>query len=356
VKDRNDPLWILVWVILLGLTLAACKPASPTGQPVMTASIESPPPQDVATPVPPTQIPVVTELVPLAVLLAPVGSDAGLAESLFSALEEPIQQAGLKWEARTELDPQEPGLKLVIALPPQPGIAELASAAPQVQFVSVGIPDASPAANLSQVKTDVRYDQQGFLAGLIAAMLTPDWRVGAVSAAETAEGKAARNGFINGAVYFCGLCQAYHGPIFDYPLYVDIPLNASQADWQMTVDALVAKAVETVYVFPRDGQEELLRALAQAGINIISSGTPPEDIQDRWIASIETDPVIPILEHLPDLLAGQGNIEMTAPLVIREVNPALFSPGRQSLAEKKRLALLSGEIDTGIDPLTGENQ
>jgi hypothetical protein len=88
-------------------------------------------------------------------------------------------------------------------------------------------------------------------------------------------------------VYFCGLCQAYHGPIFDYPLYVEIPSNASQADWQAAVDALVSQAVKTVYVFPEAGHVDLLRALAQAGIQIIGSGTPPEDIRAHWIASIE---------------------------------------------------------------------
>jgi len=304
----------------------------------------------------PAQVPTEPQPLPLAVLLAPVGSDPVLAESLRAGLEGPITQAGLRWEMRTELDPQEPGLRLVIALPPDPGISELASQAPQVQFVTVGMEGTPPMANLSQVGGEVRYDQQGFLAGAIAAMLTPDWRVGAVSTGDTTDGKAARNGFLNGAVYFCGLCQAYHGPIFDYPLYVEIPSNASQADWQAAVDALVSQAVNTVYVFPRAGQDDLLRALAQAGINIISSETPPEDIKAHWIASITTDPVAPILEHLPDLLAGKGGIDMTAPLVIREVNPALFSPGRQSLAEKIREDMLEGVIDTGVDPQTGETR
>jgi hypothetical protein len=347
-------LWIFVWMIPLVMVLSACRSVSPTSQPIRTVPVISTATLQAPASATPAQVPTETQPAPLAVLLAPVGSDPVLAESLSAALEEPITQAGLRWEMRTELDPQEPGLMLVIALPPDPGIAELASQAPQVQFVTVGMGDIPSMANLSQVDGEIRYDQQGFLAGAIAAMLTPDWRVGAVSTGDTPDGKAARNGFLNGAVYFCGLCQAYHGPIFDYPLYVEIPSNASQADWQAAVDALVSQAVNTVYVFPGVGQDDLLRALAQAGINIISSGIPPEDIKAHWIASITTDPAAPILEHLPDLLAGEGGIDMTAPIVIREVNPALFSPGRQSLAEKILNDMLGGVIDTGVDPQTGE--
>jgi hypothetical protein len=345
-KARINRFWRFVWIFLLGIVLAACRPVSPTSQPVVTVSITSTSTQPAAPSATPAQTPTETPPTPLAVLLAPGGSDSALAKSLYASLKEPIAQAGWRWEMQTELVPQDPGLKLVIALPPDPGIAELASQAPQVQFVTLGMGDHPPMANLSLIQGETRYDQQGFLAGAIAAMITPDWRVGVVSTGDTAQGKAARNGFLNGAVYFCGLCLAYHGPIFDYPLYVDIPSNAGQADWQAAVDALVSQAVKTVYVFPGIDQPDLMNALAQAGINIISSGTPPE--------AITTDPAESIQEHLPELLSGEGGIDMTAPLVIQEVNSALFSPGRQGQADKIRIDLLGGKIDTGIDPQTGE--
>jgi len=227
---------------------------------------------------------------------------------------------------------------------------------PQVQFVAVDMPGLQPADNLSLVGGETHFDQQAFLAGVIAAMITPDWRVGAISIADAPEGKASRNGFMNGAIYFCGLCQAYHGPIFDYPLYVEIPSGAGQSEWQTAVDALVSQAVKTVYVFPGIGEPTLLESLAQAGMNIISGGKPPQNLSPHWIASIDNDLTTPILDHLPDLLAGKGSLNLMTPIVIREVNPGLFSPGRQDLAEQIRNGLLSGAIDTGIDPLTGENR
>lgn len=344
---------ILFWFAGFVVILASCKTAVPTSQPVVTPverAIATLPSLPSATPV---VTPTETQPSPLAVLLAPNGSDPAEAEALRASLAEALSQAGLRWETRTGLDPLEPGLRLVVAISPDLGIAGLAAAAPQVQFVAVGIQGLQPAANLSTVGGEDRYDQQGFLAGVIAAMLTPDWRVGALSLADTIDGKAARNGFMNGAVYFCGLCQAYHGPIFDYPLYVEIPSGASQAEWQAAVDELISKAVKTVYVFPKAGEPALLEALAGAGINIISSGMPPEGLRSHWVASLDGDTIPLILEQLPNLLGGKSFAE-SAPMAMREVNPGLFSSGRQALAEKIKNDLLSGAIDTGVDPLTGE--
>jgi len=356
VKFRSFRLSILIWLCSSLVSLGACGPVSPSSQPVVTLPVSVTPTLQVAPSATPALTPTATQPAPLAVLLAPAGSDPARAETLRSALASPITQAGLRWEVRSELDPLEEGLRLVIAIPPDPGIVNLASAAPQVQFLAAGIPGIQPAANLSLVGGDIRFDQQGFLAGVIAAMLTPDWRVGAISVGDTPDGKAARNGFMNGAVYFCGLCLAYHGPIFDYPLYVEIPSGAGQAEWQAAVDALVRQAVKTVYVFPGAGEQATLEALAQSGINLISSGTPAENLRSQWIASIGMDPVSPILEHLPGLLEGRGGLDVLMPIVIQEVNPDLFSPGRQGLAEKIRNELLNGEIDTGVDPLTGEQR
>ena len=353
---RNRRLWILIAFFLMVIILGACQAALPTSLPVITVPIdETLTPQAVAS-VTPTRLPTETQEAALAVLLAPAGSDPMQVELLRSTLEGPLTQAGLRWEVRSDLDPFEAGLRLVFALPPDPGIADLASASPQVQFVAVNMPGIQPSANLSLVGGEPRFDQQGFLAGVIAAMLTPDWRVGVVSIADTPEGKAARNGFMNGAIYFCGLCQAYHGPIFDYPLYVEIPSGAGQADWQAAVDTLLSQAVKTVYVFPGAGEPSVLESLGQAGINIISSGAPPQNLSAQWIASIDVDSTASILEHLPDFLAGKGGLDITLPVVVRDVNPELFSPGRQKLAEEIRDQLLSGMIDTGIDPLTGDNR
>jgi hypothetical protein len=129
------------------------------------------------------------------------------------------------------------------------------------------------------------------------------------------------------------LCQAYHGPIFDYPLYVEVPSGAGQTDLQAALDSLTSQAVKTVYVFPGIEEPALLESLAQAGINIISSGAVPQNLSPHWVTSIDMDLVSPLLEHLPEFLSGKGGLELIAPIVIHDINPDLFSPGRQKLAQ-----------------------
>ena len=117
-------------------------------------------------------------------------------------------------------------------------------------------------------------DQQGFIAGVIAAMLSNDWRVGVISLSDTVEGHAARTGFLNGVVYFCGLCRPAHPPFYEYPLVYELPSTATSAEWQEAANYMVDHDVLAVYVFPQAGDESMLSILAAGKINIISSGEP----------------------------------------------------------------------------------
>jgi hypothetical protein len=123
-------------VYLIAILLGACQAVSPTSLPISTTSvgetpeIQADPTQQAAATPTPSPMPTETQEAELVVLLAPEGSDPGEVEVLRSALEEPIHQAGLSWEIRSEIDPQDAALKLVIALPPDTGIADLAASAP----------------------------------------------------------------------------------------------------------------------------------------------------------------------------------------------------------------------------------
>jgi hypothetical protein len=114
------------------------------------------------------------------------------------------------------------GLQLIVALPPDPGLAALIAAAPETQFLAVNIPGLEPAPNLSQIQAQgVRPDQSAFLAGYLAAAITQDWRAGVISLAGDA---TARLGFTNGVYYFCGLCRPAYPPFPNpgYPLSVEL--------------------------------------------------------------------------------------------------------------------------------------
>ena len=345
----------MLYAILFTGLLAACgkSPASPTAtqEPVAPPTL-TPEPLPSATS---TSIP----LPALAVLLAGPGADTALAGVLQTTLNDTITAAGLHWQIRQQLSPAELGLavSLVIALPPDPGLVALAAAAPQTQFLAVGIQGLEPTSNLSIVGAlGPQPDQQGFIAGYIAAMLTPDWRVGAITLSDSAEGRAARSGFLNGAVFFCGLCMQSYPPYYDYPRYVELPTGATSAEWQAAANHMIDYYVETVYVAPGAGDPAMLATLAAAGVNLIGSGTPAEAIRPNWVVSFSTDPLAQVQMLVPQLLQGLGRQNLPLPLDFTQVNPALLTPGKQNLAAQVLSDLLAGYIDTGVDLATGENQ
>ena len=354
-----------VILAILGLTLfiglAACQPQTQAASPTTKPAASSSTPGALETPVKPpvseaTQTS--TPTIPVALLLAPPGSDATLAQSVETVLAAPMAQAGLTLQVVSSLTTDElnENLRLVVGLPPDAGMQAFAASAPQVQFLAIGIPGLAPGVNLTIIGPQgFAEDQRGFIAGVIAAMITPDWRIAVLSLSDTLPGKAASQGFLNGAIFFCGLCNPYYGPIVDYPLSAERAAAASLEEWQAAVSFLKDKAVQTVYVFPGMDRLEVYEMLAQAGFNIIGGGKPPQ-AGIKWAASVEAVPEAAVLDALPDILAGKGGTILSMPYVIQNVDEALFSTGKQQRAMEILADLINGFIDTGVDALTGENR
>ena len=344
---------LLVLLTILVLGTAACnsesqKTATQTGLVETVALLQTDTP---------TTSPSPTALQPLVILYAPPGSDASLVDDLGSELSELAAQDGLRFDTRSQMleSDFEEDLRLVVVLPPDPGVLNLTQTYPQVQFLAIGISDLEAGGNLSVIGTGGnRPDQQGFLAGYLATVVTPDWRVGIISQGDTTSGMAARNGFVNGVIFYCGLCRPVFPPFYQYPSFYDLPGGASQEKQQAAADFLIGQSVLTVYVFPGMADSFLMEYLAQAGVNLIGADTPPASVQNNWIASVQTDLVSSVKEVWPRLVNGEGGISLELPLIITNRNAGLFSPGRQHHVENLLSDLMAGYIDTAVNPLTGE--
>jgi hypothetical protein len=357
VKQRwLQRLWIVFELGLMLLIVAACRPATAT-PPHPTDSGVTPVPQTVQTLTAlPSETPAVTATPEQGkvALLAPSGSDAGKVLALQELLAPPAQQAGLIFETLETL-PADPSLRLVVALPPDPGLLNLAAANPQVKFLAVGLTGVQAAQNISVVASGgERPDQQGFLAGYLSAVVTPDWRVGVVSAPSSLAGKAARNGFSKGLTFYCGLCRPAYPPFVQYPVFADLPEGFGGPELQAAIDLLTANAVKTVYLAPGVGDTAFVESLAQAGFQIIGGGDPPASATSNWIATVRSDETGAVVQALERLLAGEDALAISTPLALTGRNEALFSAGRQRVVDGILNDLLNGYIDTGIDPQTGE--
>lgn len=351
----NKKAWIRGIVIcLFGLVLAACvSPAATTPAtveaetlPVLTATVG------------PTETPAPTATPqPRAVLLAPAGADAQQVAALTDLLSELAAQAGLDFQSLPALTPAEldPGLRVVVALAPDAGLAGFAATAPRTTFLAIGIPDLPQTDNVLAIDpAGARADQQGFLAGYLAAVVTPDWRVGVISEVDSPAGKAHRQGFLNGVLFYCGLCRPAYPPFVQYPLAGDLTSSASEAEQIAIADTLIAQGVTTIYVAPGVDSPALLEYLAGQGINLIGSASPPAGLAEHWIASLSADWLTGVQQAWEQALEGQAAGAPPLSLVIDHVNGSLLSVGRQRVVEQIRDELAAGWIDTGINPETGE--
>jgi hypothetical protein len=351
-RYHRHRLFLFSAILLLSIWfLVACSSTTPDLPPTQTGL----PIPETAAPPTKTALEPAQEATPIiprskVVFISAQDADPVLSQQVSATLSELAASAELEFEQRTTFSPQDSTaeIKLMAAIPPDPGLALLAASAPATQFLGIAIPGLEPAVNLTVIDgTQTSPDKAGFLAGYLAAVASPDWRVGVISSSDSPQGVAQRDGFLNGVVFFCGLCRQVFPPFVTYPMYVEAPQNSSSQEWLILADTLIDNAVNTAYIPPGVGDESLLQYLAEAEINIIASISPLPGLKARWIAIISADYPSVIRNAWPDLMNGQGGGLLAAPLTFSDPNYDLFSPGRQHLVEKVLAELNAGYIDTG---------
>jgi hypothetical protein len=299
---------------------------------------------------------------PLVILLLPADLAAYESDSYQSLVYDLAQENGMRFQLRNtlsvdELQMERPSLKLVIALAPDPGLAALAAAAPEVEFLAVDIPGLTAGGNISTIGgSEQPTDKQAFLAGYMAAMFAWEWRVGILSQKDTPGGEAARTAFTNGYHYFCGYCRnpIFSSPRPDYPVVVRIPTDAKENEYIYYAAALrdynSNYYAEVVYVYPEVATEEVYSYLAEEGVLLIGQELYSEDLRSSWIASIKPD-VVPAIESIfPELLAGNGGRTVPTPLFLTDINESLLTEGKLREVQEILDGLLNGTIGTGVTP------
>lgn len=328
---------ILAWSLLL----SACG--------LGADEIPTPLPSETPTPAP-TLTP--TPTIPLVILVLPADMDQDTSNLYQKTVYDLAQQAGYRFQVRNTLSPAdlEPALKIVIALPPDPGIAALAAAAPQTQFLAINIPEVTAGGNISVLGSDVRQDLTAFLFGYIGAMVTDDHRIGMILPQGNPEAQKALTAFTNGMTYFCGLCRPFYYLPYEFPQSIEIPADESPSRYNPYADYLVLQRnVEFLYVYPDVATPDLLNYIGTIGVMGIGVNSPePRPIY--WVASMQPDVVKGIQMAWPDLLAGAGGKVIQAPLGLADVDPTLLTPGKQLDVVEVLADLTAGRIDTGVAP------
>jgi hypothetical protein len=340
--------WIFWLALLVGL--AGCGGTPPVEIPTPGIS-----PEAIPTALPePTPIPTPTPLPATAVLWAPPEVDQILVQAIQERVSQSATDAGMRFQVLPVLSLDQintDDVRWVIALASAAGLNDLVLAAPQTRFLAVGVQGLTAAPNLSVISAiENGDDQQGFMAGYLAAVMTTDWRVGVISIADSEAGQLARRSFITGAKFFCGFCSPTYPPYHEYPLYVQLNGAATAAEWQSAAELLLQKNVETIYVVPGAGDENLLRYLASSGVGLIGTAPPPDDLQGAWVATLGYQPLNAFYNFWPEFVVGSDGRAIDVPLSLSDIQYSRLSPGQGGLVEK-----MLAEVQSGYIQLVGPN-
>jgi hypothetical protein len=246
---------------------------------------------------------------------------------------------------------QSDDVRVVVFFEPTLEIIDLATSNPGIQFVALGTEGLEPQANLSIIGPDgFRLDQQAFLGGYLAAVLTQDWRIGEIVEGSDEIHSTIEVSFRNGVKFYCGLCQISYPPFNDYPIHTTVDSATREGDWISSIDFLESNAVETVFLFIQNFEVQAVGELVDNEVLLIGIKPPPETIRSNWIATIRLAPEQVLYQKWRQIISNEGGWVEAIPIVLEDVNQSLFSEGKQRFIEKILLDIQSGYIDTAVTP------
>lgn len=330
-----------LFLFLIVALLMACGGNEPT---------EIPPPTVIPSQTPPptaTMIPTASS--PLAILILPTDMDKATSDLYQKTVYDLAQASGVRFQVRnalTDVDIADPTLKVVIALPPDPGIAGLASAAPNVQFLAVNIPNLTAGGNVSVLAPDNQTELPAFLAGYTLAMLTYEYHIGMLYPEGDDSAVRAVNAFNNGMRYYCGLCRGVYLTSLNYPAFLSIPTTEDVSLHGGYANVLINdRDVDALYIYPSIATDDLLTYVGTQGVYLIGTRMPTSR-PGGWVMTVSPDTIKAIQIAWPQLIAGQGGQAVQSPLGLADVDPGILTDGKLEEVQFILNELLAGRILT----------
>lgn len=329
----------IVFGLLLVALIAACggndspEIAAPTVAPSHTP--------------PPLATPISTLSTPLALLILPADMEKTTSDLYQKTVYDLALASGFRFQVRNGLTPQDladPTLKVVIALPPDPGVANYAPSAPNVQFLAVNIPNVTAGGNVSVLAPSNEVELPAFLAGYTLAMLLDEYHLGMLYPENDPTAVAAVNAFSNGMRYYCGLCDGIYIELVSYPAILAIPANEDPARFGSYANVLINdKDVDGLYIFPSLAKDDFLSFVGTQGVLLIGTSRP-EPRPGGWVMTISPDTLKAIQAAWPQLIAGQGGQNVQSPLGLADVDPGVLTEGKLRLVQSILDELIAGRI------------
>lgn len=298
---------------------------------------------------PPSATPIPTLSTPLALLVLPADMDKTTSDLYQRTVYDLALASGFRFQVRNALSQQDiadPTLKVVIALPPDPGVLTYAPAAPNVQFLAVNIPNLPAGGNISVLAPSNEVEVPAFLAGYTLAMLLDEYHLGMLYPDGDQNALAALNAFNNGMRYYCGLCDGIYIDPVAYPAVLGIPPNEDPGKFGGYANVLINdKDVDGLYIYPSLASDDFLSYVGTQGVYLIGISRP-EPRPGGWVMTVTPDTIKAIQTAWPQLTAGQGGQNVQSPLGLADVDPGILSDAKLRMVKETLDALIAGRIRT----------
>ncbi|MDW8325725.1 MAG: BMP family ABC transporter substrate-binding protein [Anaerolineales bacterium] len=246
-------------------------------------------------------------------------------------------------------------------LSPQQWIT-LAQQHPETYFAIFGPPEAGaeiPANLLFLGGPAGREDQAGFLAGVTAGLTTKTQKVGVFSDTTTPSGLKYRNGFAAGVRYACPRCSLY---------VIELSTFSEVVFAQAIGQKYAALGADVVFAAAGDAGAFALAGAAQNRAWVIAddsiSSISLDRLRDseRLLTRVSLDVFAAFESALADFIAGRPRSGV-APLslanggvVLAPIREGVLAPLDLQNINSIKQKLAEGALETGVDPLTGEEK
>ena len=357
-------------ILLIALLLANCNSPRPTPTSTLAAPVLQVTSQPEPSPPPPTQDPPPPTPPPHRVGVIAPGGDAGDYSPpalVLEALQFFKSQYGWTVESGDLPDLERlaaSGAQIVVTVNTGLSVQNVAARHPEVEFVVVDEAELEDLPNILAIGGETsREDQAGFIAGVLAGLATQELSVGVLADPTDPIGRMYLNGFIHGVRYSCPDCTITDQAISESQVREEAQAAARELFNRVSLDVAFAQ--------PGQAGEAALHWLAQQQIWVIGAGgdiflrsfkTGALPGSDRVLTSVVFRPDLALLDVLPALAAGQpveGPIPYTLTSGLIAFAPSrvdLLSPAGHTFLDRALSLVASGELDTGVDPITGEER
>lgn len=240
-------------------------------------------------------------------------------------------------------------VKLVVVIQPDPAISQLSSSYPEIQFIAIGSVNLDRRDNLSLLGPDgFRQDQLAFLAGYLSAVLTFDWRIGAISDVPVETRPIIDISFTNGVKFYCGLCQLSYPPFHTYPIHAFIESEDPEQEWLDVADFMLSNSVDTVFLYAHELNLSAATLLTENDVVFLGITSPPESLRSNWIATLRMSPELVLESRWDETVNDNGGWIEPIPIVLENINNELLSEGKQKFFEQILFDVFAGFIEPSV--------